>query len=156
VLGRLAYHQITNIKVLIIAGLDIHQDTPVEILHTLLLGIIKYYWGQVVHYFTITLKGKNGASRFSELRARLHSLSQDGLNLPKIAVDYICDYKGALIGKHFKALAQVLPFALVDLVPLDLLRAWQVIGNLVGLAWYTHIENFGVYQVSTMPLVFTY
>ncbi|EGO26853.1 hypothetical protein SERLADRAFT_436680 [Serpula lacrymans var. lacrymans S7.9] len=58
-------------------GVNVHQDTPTEILHTVLLGV-----------------------------AHLESLSKDGLNSPQLGAEYICRYKGGLIGKHFESLAQ--------------------------------------------------
>jgi hypothetical protein len=128
-------------------GLNVHKDTPVEILHTILLGIIKYFWGQTVYYFTNTLKGKEASAAFEKLRARLHSISQDGLNIPKIAVDYICNYKGALIGKHLKALGQVMPFALLGLAPESLIKGWQAVGCVMVLVWYTSISDMDGYEV---------
>ncbi|KAG1871492.1 hypothetical protein F4604DRAFT_2014381 [Suillus subluteus] len=93
-------------------GLDIHMDTPTEILHTILLGIAKLMGVFQVH---------------------LESVDKDGLNALCLNADYICHYKGSLIGKHFKSLAQVMPFLIYDIVPSTVLNAWTVIGELVVL-----------------------
>ncbi|KAJ6632423.1 hypothetical protein B0H10DRAFT_1938045 [Mycena sp. CBHHK59/15] len=80
-------------------GIDMHKDTPTEILHTILLGVVKYYWGQTIWLLE---KGKD----FALFQTRLNSILEDGLNIPKIQADYMCQYKGGLIGKHFKTLSQ--------------------------------------------------
>ncbi|KAG2085880.1 uncharacterized protein F5147DRAFT_561703, partial [Suillus discolor] len=60
--------------------------------------------------------------------------------------DVTCNnYKGSLIGKHFKSLAQVMPFIIHDLVPLPVLNAWTVIGELVVLVWHTKITDTEAY-----------
>jgi hypothetical protein len=123
-----------------IAGLDIHQDTPTEILHTILLGIVKYYWGQTVFIL-------DKARLLGTFQTRLESVEKDGLNSPTLGADYIVRYKGSLIGRHFKSLAQVMPYLIYDLVPRTVLDGWTVIGRLVVLLWHTVIEDTEAYLV---------
>ncbi|EGO01204.1 hypothetical protein SERLA73DRAFT_50283, partial [Serpula lacrymans var. lacrymans S7.3] len=128
-------------------GVNVHQDTPTEILHTVLLGVVKYFLGQ-----TVWLLDK--AHLLTIFQAHLESLSKDGLNSPQLGAEYICRYKGGLIGKHFESLAQVMPYLIYDLVPQNVLHAWSVIGDLVVLLWHTRIDNLEEYLVSAESLVF--
>jgi hypothetical protein len=121
-----------------------HKDTPTEILHTILLGVVKYYWGQTVWLLE---KGKD----FSLFQTRLNSVLADGLNIPKIQADYMCQYKGGLIGKHFKTLSQIMAFAVEGLVPPDVLEAWLILGRLTVLLWHTDIDDIESYTVSLNP-----
>ncbi|KAG1837183.1 hypothetical protein DFJ58DRAFT_718936 [Suillus subalutaceus] len=125
-------------------GLDIHMDTPTEILHMILLGVIKYFLGQ-----TVFLLDK--AKLMGIFQVCLESVDKNGLNAPCLNADYICHYKGSLIGKHFKSLAQVMPFLIYDLVPSTVLNAWSVMGELVVLVWHTKIVHTEAYLHSVRP-----
>jgi len=116
------------------------MDTPTEILHTILLGVVKYFWGQSV----VLLEKGHSMPIF---QARLSSVDTNGLNAPSFNADYICRYKGSLIGKHFKSLAQVMPFLVYDLVPRKVLDGWTCIGALVVLLWHTEIQDTEEYLV---------
>ncbi|KAG1800250.1 uncharacterized protein HD556DRAFT_1230638 [Suillus plorans] len=72
---------------------------------------------------------------------------KDRLNAPCLNADYICHYKGSLIGKHFKSLAQVMPFLIYDLVLSIVLNAWTMIGELVILVWHMMIVDTEAYLV---------
>ena len=122
-------------------GLNIHRDTPTEILHTVLLGIVKYFWGQ-----TIEILDK--AKKLHEFNARLNSLDNAGLNIPNIQGDYMCQYRGGLIGKHFKTLAQIMAFATLGLVDDNHRMGWLLIGQLVVKLWYTIVDHMEEYLVS--------
>ncbi|KAI0366958.1 hypothetical protein BV20DRAFT_1038073 [Pilatotrama ljubarskyi] len=119
-------------------GVDVHMDTPTELLHTVLPGVVKYFWAQ-----TVFLVEK--ANKLGTLQTRLASVDPDGLNAPSLNAEYICRYKGGLIGKHFKSLAQVMPFVIYDLVLTIVLDGWIAIGELVVLCWHTVIEDREVY-----------
>ncbi|KAI6011523.1 hypothetical protein EDC04DRAFT_2871070 [Pisolithus marmoratus] len=102
-------------------GLNIHMDTPMEILHTILLGIAKYFWGKTMHLME---------------QAKLLDLFQSRLDLIK-----------CLIGKHFKSLVQVMPFVIHNLVPQTVIDAWTMIGELIVLLWHTKIKDLKTYLV---------
>ncbi|KAI9571213.1 hypothetical protein HD554DRAFT_1998148, partial [Boletus coccyginus] len=126
-------------------GINIHKDTPTEILHTILLGIVKYFWGQTAYILE-----KDQLIRM--FQTRLASINQEGLNIPTLHADYIIRYKGALVGKHFKGLAQVMPYLIYDLIPEKVLQGWSLIGKLVVLLWHTSIEDTEAY-LATLSLV---
>lgn len=128
-------------------GLDIHKDTPTEILHTVLLGVVKYFWGQ-----TMWLLDKT--KQVPLFQSRLNSIIEDGLNIPKISGDYMCQYRGGLIGKHFKTIAQVMAFTVYDLVPREVLDAWNLIGRLIVLLWHTEIDDMQTYIVRNFVILF--
>lgn len=120
---------------------NVHMDMPTEILHTILLSVIKYFWGQ-----TVFLLEKSKLLYL--FQNRLETVNKNALNAPCLNTDYICHYKGSLIGKHFKSLAQVMLFLIYDLVPPTVLNGWTVMGELVILVWHTKIANTEVYLVS--------
>jgi hypothetical protein len=105
-----------------------------------LLGVVKYFWAQ-----TVFLLGRD--KTLALFQTRLGSIDINGLHAPCLNADYICAYKGGLIGKHFKSLAQVMPFLVYNLVPKSVLNGWHAIGELVVLLWHTSIEDREVYLV---------
>lgn len=105
------------------SGFNVHQDTPTEILHTVLLGVVKYFWGQSVYLLE---------------KAKL-------LDIFQVCLDSI--KKAGLIGKHFKSLAQVMPFLIQDLLLRMVLDGWTCIGELVVYVWHTEIDDIEIYLV---------
>ena len=85
--------------------------------------------------------------------ARLAAFDQDGLNIPKINAEYVCRYKGGLIGKHFKSIAQAMPFLVYDLVPRKVVDAWSLMGKLVVLLWHTTIDDTESYLVCSWAVL---
>ena len=118
-----------------------HLDTPTEILHTVLLGVVKYYWAQTIWYL------KNCSKSLTLFQTCLASVEWHGLNAPSTDATYICQYHGSLIGKHFKSLAQAMSFLVYDLVPEDVLCTWKIIGALCVLLGHTEIEDIESYLV---------
>ncbi|KAG6819226.1 hypothetical protein H0H93_014021 [Arthromyces matolae] len=125
--------------------IDPHQDTPVEILHTWLLGNNKYVWHSTSHGWD-----KKKEDVFA---VRLASSTLDGLTIPPPRAQYLVKYKNSLIGKHFRILQQLGIFHVHGLCSDDLFNLWKATGELGALIWYPEIADLDEYLVDLQVLI---
>ncbi|KAJ3509457.1 hypothetical protein NLJ89_g5213 [Agrocybe chaxingu] len=119
-----------------LTGLDPHQDTPIEILHVVLLGFVKYFWRDV-----IANQIGNKEDKKELLSRRLVSFDTKGLNISPLNGRTLVYYAGSLTGRDFRAIAQAAPFVLYDLVTPECYDAWVALSRLVPLIWQPVIED---------------
>ncbi|KDN33741.1 hypothetical protein RSAG8_13172, partial [Rhizoctonia solani AG-8 WAC10335] len=126
-------------------GLDPHRDTPVEILHTILLGVEKYAW-----YMFHSSTGPDALKKFE---TRLQSSSILGLEVDPIRASYIVNYRNGLIGRQLKMLMQLTAFHVHDLVPPALFSVIKAVGELGAMLWYSKIDHLEEYLADLSVLV---
>ncbi|KZV67950.1 hypothetical protein PENSPDRAFT_583177, partial [Peniophora sp. CONT] len=119
-------------------GLDPHRDTPVELLHTILLGIIKYVW-----YHTHSI-WKAEEKRIYALR--LQSTDTHGLSIASIRSSYIMQFCNSLIGRQLKTVGQASIFHISDMLPTELFLVWKASGLLMALLWVPEIDDMAQYM----------
>lgn len=123
-------------------GLDPHSDTPVEILHVVLLGFVKYFWRDAINRLNDTSK--------AILETRLSSLNVQGLGIPSLNGRTLVRYAGSLTGRDFRVIAQVAPFVLYDLVPVECFNAWLSLSSMIPLIWQPVIKDVNEHLVCTV------
>ncbi|CAK5262380.1 unnamed protein product [Mycena citricolor] len=119
-------------------GLDPSQDTPIELLHTVLLGIMKYIW-----HFMNTKKWSDEDRHL--LAIRLQSTDLSGLSVPPIRAAYMIQYKNNLIGKHFKTLMQTLAFHVHGIATPEEFSLMKAAGDLGARLWVPEIDDMTTY-----------
>ncbi|KAF8906087.1 hypothetical protein CPB85DRAFT_1181307, partial [Mucidula mucida] len=122
---------------LTIKGFNPTHDTPVEILHTILLGIVKYIWHSSHTSFS--------AAQMKVYAIQLQSTNTDALSIHTIRLSYIMQYAGSLIQRQFKTLVQTSIFHIRDLVTDKQFAIWRAVGELSALLWVPVIHDFKEY-----------
>ncbi|KDQ05660.1 hypothetical protein BOTBODRAFT_182352 [Botryobasidium botryosum FD-172 SS1] len=120
-----------------IKDLDPHSDTPVEILHVILLGFVKYFWRDAMARLKDHQK--------DVVIARLSSANTSGLGFPALSGSTLVKYSGSLTGRDFRAIAQVAPFVLHGFLEKDILECWNALARLMPLVWQPKIEKLADY-----------
>lgn len=124
-------------------GRDPHSDMPVEILHVVLLGFVKYLWRDLVQ----NQIGSN-AEQKELLVTRLSSFNVSCLGISPLAGHTLVQYCGSLTGRDFCAIAQVAPFVAYDLVSKDCFETWVALSKLIPLIWQPEIKDIDTHCVS--------
>ena len=119
--------------------IDPHKDTPVELLHVVLLGFVKYFWRDAISRLNNDQK--------QVLIVRVSSASTLGLSFPSLSGKTLVQYSGSLTGRDFRSIVQIAPFVLYDLVPSPCYRAWIALAFLVPLLWQPKVYAVRDYLV---------
>ncbi|KAJ3381514.1 hypothetical protein HDU80_001815, partial [Chytriomyces hyalinus] len=106
-------------------------DTPVEILHCVLLRIVKYLLRATVEGLSTDKK--------QELKACLEGVWEDGLP-SKIYGHTMVHHVKSLNGKDFRLFVQVAPFALSNVVTKELHQTWVSLSHLAAHLYMSHID----------------
>ncbi|KAF8171202.1 hypothetical protein K438DRAFT_1613188, partial [Mycena galopus ATCC 62051] len=134
--------------VLSVSDFDANSDTPVEILHVVLLGVVKYWWRDAVS--RQTSKGKE------ELRARLSCVDVAGSNTPPIRGNTYVQYAGSLVGRDFRVILQVALVVLHGLIPQAHYDGWVALCKLAPLMFQPVIERLPAYLETLNDAVFDF
>ncbi|OAV85700.1 hypothetical protein PTTG_03824 [Puccinia triticina 1-1 BBBD Race 1] len=113
------------------------KDTPVEILHVLQLGVIRYLLRDFMEGLT------EGDKR--RLEAHWQSFNRDSLNIPSLRSIFMVNHYKSFIGKHMKIVIQAAPFVFFPFMNRKKRDLWMSLCYLCTFVYQTRIENMDRY-----------
>ncbi|KAF8597802.1 hypothetical protein BDV93DRAFT_595834 [Ceratobasidium sp. AG-I] len=122
---------------LYLPGIDVTQDTPVEVLHVVSLGVVKYFWRDAV--------SRQDSSHRAIIIARLNSFNTSGLGISRLSGKTLVQYAKSLTGGNFRDILQVAPAVLYDLLETRVYNMWVALCHLAPLVFQPEIHNIDAY-----------
>jgi len=104
------------------------RSTPIEVLHTVLLGPYKYLTGKVM--------AKLNTMEKHEVLARIASINHSGIK-ERISSN-VTRYSQSFVGRDFKAWAQMAPFILLPYLTTDELKLWLSLSQVCMYTYTLH------------------
>ncbi|OAV95433.1 hypothetical protein PTTG_26678 [Puccinia triticina 1-1 BBBD Race 1] len=86
-------------------------DTPVEVLHVFLLGVVKY--------LVLDLMGRMKPTQLAIIEGRYRAFNTASLNIPSLSPYYMAKHSSNYVGKEFKVVLQSAPFVLFEFMGED-------------------------------------
>lgn len=119
-------------------GFDGHRDTPVEILHVILLGVAKYLLQNRMQRCSAKEKNK--------IWGGWRSFNTSGLKVPPIQPKTMINHFLSLTGKDFRVVLQAAPFIFFqcEMSPEER-EAWMTLTHLAPYIFQTEITNIEKY-----------
>ncbi|KAH9447712.1 hypothetical protein Pst134EB_021714 [Puccinia striiformis f. sp. tritici] len=123
-------------------GFDGCKDTPAEILHVFLLGLVKY----LVRDFVTKIKKHKDKTKVLELIGCLQSFNTNSLNISLLKPHYLVHHSQYFVGKDFKIFLQAIPFIFFSLMTDEQRDLWRSLSQLASYAFQTHITHMPTFQ----------
>ncbi|OAV85817.1 hypothetical protein PTTG_30248 [Puccinia triticina 1-1 BBBD Race 1] len=139
-IAQLAEHSHPRIfnSYLELASFDGCNHTPVEILHVVLLGCVKYLMADL-------MTNRIPKSKLKEVEARLRSFNTDALNFPQLQATYMMAHHRSFIGKDFQIILQVAAFVLFPYMTEDMKNVWYSMCFMSSMVFQTVIPDMETY-----------
>ncbi|KAH9807622.1 hypothetical protein DFH28DRAFT_914221, partial [Melampsora americana] len=126
-------------------GFEGHLDTPVEILHVVLLGVVKYLFRDAMDNLP--------ESALPSVMARWKSFDPQGLNIPPIQPKTMTHFYHSLVGKDFRTILQTVPFVLFPHFSEARRKLWTVLSHLGSFLFQPRITDMKYYLENLESLV---
>ncbi|KAH9815821.1 hypothetical protein DFH28DRAFT_927727 [Melampsora americana] len=128
-----------------LAGFEGHLDTPVESLHVVLLGVVKYLFRDAMDNLP--------DSALPSVLARWKSFDTSGLNVPTIQPRTLTSYYQSLVGKDFQTILQSIPSVLYPHFSYERRRMWTALVHLGSYIFQAELTNMCTYLTNLKKLV---